>query len=110
MIVQSFVVVILGIVLGRLGVVTSTHAQGIEKYVTFIALPGLLLQALMTTTFKDVQWGFLGSILIVKVFLFLLTVFIMLTLSRPLNYGKAAIYGIFVTQSNDLALGYPICE
>ena len=29
---------------------------------------------------------------------------------RPTDFSKAGLYAIFCTQSNDFALGYPICE
>lgn len=51
---------------------------------------------------------FLAGVLIAKVSIFVVVGLVTLLVKRPLNLGYAAIFGIFATQSNDFALGYPI--
>lgn len=50
------------------------------------------------------------GILIAKASLFILVGLVTLLVKRPLNLGYTGIFGIFATQSNDFALGYPIGE
>lgn len=56
----------------------------------------------------QVEWQFLGAIFISKASLFLVVLVFTLVVHRPVNIGLAGLAGIFVTQSNDFALGYPI--
>ena len=58
--------------------------------------------------FLDVDWLFLLSIFIGKVTVFIAVVLLAIILLRPIHFGKVGIYGIFVTQSHDFALGIPI--
>lgn len=58
--------------------------------------------------FLQVEWTFLSAIFISKASLFLMIGIFTLIIRRPTNIGLAALAGIFVTQSNDFALGYPI--
>lgn len=53
---------------------------------------------------------FIGAICISKGLLFLTTLTLSWLVQRPYNIGMAALAAIFVTQSNDFALGYPIGE
>lgn len=54
------------------------------------------------------EWTFVVAVFISKAIVFLVAFVFTLFLKRPLNLGLAALAGIFVTQSNDFALGYPI--
>ena len=56
----------------------------------------------------QVEWKFVFAVFISKAIVFVVAFVFTLFLKRPLNIGLAAIAGIFVTQSNDFALGYPI--
>uniref|UniRef100_A0A1A9WP15 DEP domain-containing protein n=1 Tax=Glossina brevipalpis TaxID=37001 RepID=A0A1A9WP15_9MUSC len=46
--------------------------------------------------------------LISKAVVFFVVLIISLCVARPLNYARAGLLGIFCTQSNDFAIGYPI--
>ena len=50
----------------------------------------------------------MSSIFISKTVVFVLAIVITLITLRPMNIGMAAIFAIFVSQSNDFALGLPI--
>ena len=63
---------------------------------------------LINVLFSDVDWLFLLSIFIGKVTVFVAVVLFGIILIRPIHFGKVGIYGIFVTQSHDFALGIPI--
>ena len=89
--------------------ISSTQAKGIGNFVTKFALPSLLFKNMVELDFVSVNWPFLASILISKSVVFLLVVVFTLLLDRHhMNLGKAGLYAIFSTQSNDFALGYPI--
>jgi predicted permease len=79
----------------------------ISELVGKLALPALLFQNLATLNLGAIDWRFMSGILIAKLSVFILTVILTLILSR-MNVGKAGLFGIFTTQSNDFALGLPI--
>lgn len=51
---------------------------------------------------------FLLSVLIAKSIVFIFVAVITLLISRTAKLGKAGLFAIFCTQSNDFAIGYPI--
>ena len=57
---------------------------------------------------ESVNWNFLLSILITKSIVFLGVIFITILINWGKSIEKAGLYAIFVTQTNDFALGYPI--
>ena len=54
------------------------------------------------------DWLFLLSVFTGKVSVFVAVALFGVILLRPVHFGKVGIYGIFVTQSHDFALGIPI--
>ena len=56
------------------------------------------------------DWLFLLSVFTGKVSVFVAVALFGTILLRPIHFGKVGIYGIFVTQSHDFALGIPIGE
>ena len=107
-IVQAFVIILIGYLFGRFRVVEPTEARSISTLVGKLALPALLAKNLLVLDLSTVSWRFLASILIAKLAIFVLVVAITFITIRPWNLGKAGLYGIFATQSNDFALGLPI--
>ena len=57
---------------------------------------------------RDVNWGFLMILYGAKVLVFGIVVLVTAVASYPTSLGRAGLYGIFCTQSNDFALGYPL--
>lgn len=88
---------------------SQTQSKGLELYIARIALPALLFKSLLDLDFEKVDWHFWFGILLSKVALFVIVVIITIVTS-PSDVGRAGLFGIFVTQSNDLALGLPLCE
>ena len=105
---QCFIVILLGYCTGRLGYISPTSSKGIGVFVSLISLPALLFKSMVELDYSQVNWKFLFSILIAKSTVFFSVVLFTLILVRPTNFGKAGIYGIFCSQSNDMALGYPL--
>ena len=58
--------------------------------------------------FSMVTWSFMYAILLAKLTVFLTVVILSLIVLGRKSLGKAGLYAIFSTQSNDIAMGYPI--
>lgn len=95
-------------VAGKLKIVTNADAKGLNTYVGTFALPAIIFTSLVNLHWDTVNWLFLLAILISKFLVFFAVAIVTLLLSRPLDFGKAAILAIFCTQSNDFAIGAPI--
>ncbi len=107
---QSFAVIIIGYVFGFFKIIPVDEAKSIGVLVGKLALPALLFQNLAILDLSAISWPFLGGMLIAKFTVFAGVALITVLVSRPFNIGKGGIFGIFVTQSNDFALGLPIGE
>lgn len=93
---------------GRMNLISETEAKGINTFVGTFSLPSLIFMSLAQLDLSSVNWLFLLSILISKFVVFVSVIVVTLLVGRPVNYGRAGIFGIFCTQSNDFAVGYPI--
>ncbi|XP_018330000.1 integral membrane protein GPR155 isoform X2 [Agrilus planipennis] len=93
---------------GRFNLISETEAKGIHTFVGIFALPSLIFMSLAQLDLTTVNWTFLLSILLAKSIIFFTVILITLLIGRPRNYGRAGIFAIFCTQSNDFAIGYPI--
>ncbi|XP_077350975.1 lysosomal cholesterol signaling protein-like [Festucalex cinctus] len=108
---ECFGIIMCGYIAGRADVITENQAKGLGNFVSKFALPALLFKNMVLLEFGDVIWSFLWSILVAKVAVFTLVCVLTLMVASPENrYGKAGLYAIFATQSNDFALGYPIVD
>ncbi|PZC84267.1 hypothetical protein B5X24_HaOG205462 [Helicoverpa armigera] len=105
---QCFTIILCGYIAGRLNVVSATESKGIATFVGTFALPSLIFLSLAQLDFSTVNWTFLGAILLAKGLVFFGVMLVTMLVSKPLNLGRAGIFAIFCTQSNDFALGYPI--
>ena len=70
----------------------------------------MIFGSLINLNLTTINWSFWLAILLAKLIVFLTVV----TVHRITNWGKrlgiSGLYGIFVTQSNDFALGLPIVD
>ncbi|XP_038044768.1 integral membrane protein GPR155-like isoform X2 [Patiria miniata] len=107
-ILECFGIILLGYVAGRTKIVSPSNSKGLGNYVTYFALPALVFKAMVEMDFSTVNWLFWSSILISKTLVFAVVYFAALFISRKIDVGRAGIFAIFATQSNDFALGYPI--
>ena len=105
---QSFAVILIGYLFGRFKIIPPNEAKSINILVGKLALPALLFKNLAILDLTTISWPFMAGILISKSVVFLVVVILTLIVTRPVNIGKAGIFGIFATQSNDFALGLPI--
>ncbi|XP_077290669.1 integral membrane protein GPR155 homolog anchor [Arctopsyche grandis] len=106
--VQCFTVIICGYVAGRFNIISQTEAKGLNTFVGNFALPSLIFMSLAELNFAIVNWWFLLAMLIAKAIVFFSVIVVSLLVARPLNFGRAGLFAIFCTQSNDFAIGYPI--
>lgn len=105
---QCFAVILCGYLAGRMNLVSETEAKGMNTFVGTFSLPSLIFMSLAELDLSSVNWMFLLSILISKSIIFFSVIIVTVLVGRPLNLGRAGIFAIFCTQSNDFAIGYPI--
>ncbi|XP_063930387.1 lysosomal cholesterol signaling protein [Zophobas morio] len=105
---KCFAIIICGYFAGRMNLISETEAKGINTFVGTFSLPSLIFMSLAQLDLTSVNWLFLLSILISKSIVFVAVIVITLLVGRPVNLGRAGIFAIFCTQSNDFAIGYPI--
>lgn len=106
---ECFGIILCGYVAGRSNIINVGQAKSLGSFVSCFALPALLFKNMVQLQFDNIAWPFLWSVLIAKVCVFLLVcVLTLLVASSESRFGKAGLFAIFATQSNDFALGYPI--
>ena len=109
-ILECFLIILLGYVAGRTRLVAPSQARGLGNYVTYFALPALIFKSMVEVEFAEVNWLFWSAILVSKAIVFVIVYVFSLVLGRDFNIGRAGIFAVFATQSNDFALGYPISK
>ncbi|KAG1692026.1 Integral membrane protein GPR155 [Nymphon striatum] len=105
---QCFIIMLGGYIAGRSKIISPTEAKGLNMFVSYASLPSLIFISMATLNFSNVNWMFLVSVFIAKSTIFFLVAFVTSIVNWGQNFGKAGLYAIFCTQSNDFALGYPI--
>ena len=106
---QCFGIMLLGYIAGRTKFVSYEDSKGINAFLGKIALPALIFCALCTLDLSSVNWTFFVSVLITKSTIFVGTLLITLLVTKG-SFGKAGLFAIFVSMSNDFALGYPLLK
>lgn len=90
--------------------ITKTEANGLNTFVGTFALPSLIFMSLAKLDFTLVNWKFLLAVLLAKSCVFIIVLVVSLVIKKPSNPGRAALFAIFTTQSNDFAIGYPMSK
>ena len=106
--IRVFAVIILGYITGRLGIISVTEAKGLSKFAMFPTLPAFIFRAIATIHFSKLKWMFVFVVTLSKCIVFAGVTLLTFLFTRDI--GKAGIYSVFCTMSNDLALGMPICK
>lgn len=110
-VIDVFVVILSGYACGRSGLISEVQGQGLNVFVSKFALPAMLFRSMATLKFGRVNWILMLCVMISKsIVFFSVLIFALVLSSRPTQYGRAGIFAIFASQSNDFALGYPICK
>lgn len=107
-VIECFTIILCGYLAGRCNLISQTEAKGLNTFVGTFSLPSLIFMSMAQLDFSSVNWVFLLSICISKATVFFLVIVVTLLVYRPVDYGRAGLFAIFCTQSNDFALGYPI--
>ncbi|KAF4080218.1 hypothetical protein AMELA_G00167890 [Ameiurus melas] len=108
---ECFGIILCGYAAGRGKLIGTGQTRSLGNFVSCFALPALLFRNMVQLQFGNVVWSFLWSVLIAKVCVFALVCVLTLLVARPEGrFGKAGLFAIFATQSNDFALGYPIVD
>lgn len=108
--IQCFGIILCGYIAGRFDVITKSEANGLNTFVGTFALPSLIFISLARLDFTLVNWRFLLAILLAKCCVFFIVLAVSLLIKKPPNPGRAALFAIFTTQSNDFAIGYPMID
>lgn len=107
--VQCFAIILLGYSSGRFGLIGSAETRSLNVFVSYFALPAVAFKSLATIALGQVNWKFLAALALGKAVVFAAVAAVTLLLvRRPLSFGKAGLYAIAATQSNDFGLGYPL--
>ncbi|XP_071455001.1 lysosomal cholesterol signaling protein [Hetaerina americana] len=105
---ECFAIIICGYLAGRFNIISQTETKGLNTFVGTFSLPALIFLSMAQLDLSSVNWMFLLSILVSKSIVFFAVAAITLLVGRPTNLGRAGLFAIFCTQSNDFAIGYPI--
>ena len=95
-------------ILSRFNFLNEEQASGIGVFVGKFALPAIIFGSLCKIDLTKMNWSLWLSILLSKMIVFVAVLVIHRLASRSKSIGISSLYGIFVTQSNDFALGLPI--
>lgn len=106
--VQCFSLILAGYVSGRTGLIGDVESGGLATFVSCFSLPALIFRSLATLAFGTICWTFVSGILVSKILVFVVVAAVSLLLTKPHDTSIAGLFGIFCTQSNDFAVGYPI--
>ncbi|KYN09636.1 hypothetical protein ALC57_18156, partial [Trachymyrmex cornetzi] len=106
--IQCFGIILCGYIAGRFGMITKIGANGLNTFVGTFALPSLIFLSLAKLHFTLINWKFLLAVLLAKSCVFITVLVVSLVIQKPSNPGRAALFAIFTTQSNDFAIGYPM--
>jgi predicted permease len=108
-----FCITLLGFLMGRFDIIQPGNCVGMGQFLGLVALPALLFRAMATLDWSTVEWDFLIAVIVSKTVMFTLAA-VLTVFSEPkrdkAGVAKAGLYGLFVTQSNDFALGLPIIK
>jgi predicted permease len=105
---QVFAIILMGYLAGAFDIMKKPQMLGLNRFVGTFALPALLFRSIAILDFSSVNWLFLTSVFLSKAAVFFAALCLTLLTLRPVNIGLAAVFAIFVSQSNDFALGFPI--
>ena len=106
--IRVFAVIILGYMTGRLGVISVAEAKGISKFAIYPTLPAFVFRAIATIDFSKIKWMMVLVVTLSKCIVFVGVTILTVLFTRDI--GKAGVYSLFCTMSNDLAMGIPICK
>jgi len=114
---QCLAIVAVGLACRLLAVLSPSDAAGLSAFVGRLSMPALLFLAMAELEPARTEWRLLLALCAAKVIAFVATIAITYAASAVHDrveqhyswLSRAGLYTIFVTQSNDFALGVPLC-
>ncbi|XP_012553723.2 lysosomal cholesterol signaling protein isoform X1 [Hydra vulgaris] len=103
-----FLLTLIGFLTGRFHMVTAEQGKGIRIFTGNFLLPGLIFKAMAQVNFSIVNWQLWTALLISKSIFFVIVILATLYFAKENKFGKAGLFAICVTQSNDFAFGIPL--
>ena len=112
---QCFGFIFLGYLSRRSNLIGPEEVKGLNIFVSYFALPAMIFQSLATLPLSNIDYNFVGSILISKSIIFIIVLLFTFQLSyksctKYFNIRRSSMFAMFCTQSNDFALGYPLLQ
>lgn len=107
-----FAIVMVGVVVGKCGIVTAAGRKELSKLLTSVTLPCMVFNSMMV----DLEPGALGGIIRVFLYGFIMVwvgFFIGIPLAKMLGKGdisKSCVYHFGIIYSNFGFVGFPVCE
>ena len=108
--VQCFGTILIGYLSGKLKLITSIQGKGLTTFIGTFSLPAVIFKAMVELDLAKMNWNFWSSLLISKAIVFFLVLTVTLLLKKDKRFAAAAVYSIFVSNSNDIAFGLPLCK
>jgi len=106
---KTFLVILAGYIFGLTNLYPKEHAGAIGRLCGTLLLPVAVFDAMATLLVTPEAWTFLYAVAICKGGIFFVVLIVSLIVDRRKGgIGRAAIWSVFSTQSNDFALGLPI--
>ena len=115
---QCVTIILIGCLSRRLALFSPSEAAGISAFVGRLAMPGLLFLAMAELEIDSEAWRLVAAISAAKGLVFAITAGLCLSalcrrtsdsMPKATWLGRAGLYAIATTQSNDFALGLPLC-
>jgi len=104
-----FALILVGFICRRTGCLGESGSSELNKFVIWLALPALLFNVTAKATWAQIwQPGFVISVTIGCVLVFIFTVFMSLRRQRPL--ADASIDGLSAAYANTGFIGIPLCK
>lgn len=123
---QCVSIILLGLLCRLLAILSSADAAGLSAFVGRLSMPALLFMAMAELDVQLTEWRLVAAVCAAKALVFAGTAGLCFAASVVKARSRAAesaeqltvhsgwlcragLYSIFVTQSNDFALGVPLC-
>ena len=108
--VQCFGIILIGYLTGKFKMITPNQGKGLSTFIGTFSLPAMIFKAMIEVQFPLVNWTFWTALLVAKAVVFFLVMIPSLFLEKDKPFAAAGLYSIFVSQSNDMAFGLPLCK
>jgi len=106
-------VVAIGYVMGSAGFCDPAAGKGLNQFLSWVAFPAFVFHGLATMDLSRLSWSVYSAILVSKIVPMVAMIAIVFCFSSACmsdRWKMAGILGMFVTMTNDVAIGLPIVQ